>query len=102
MLFESVETQKRLQFEKISKQQAFSFMKQSTNREPLYKELKNALCINNSEHMLIKYNGYSIGCIGIVFVKNLERQDGIYLCLFAGILHSNLYIKLCIYHIQKL
>ena len=40
MLFESVETQKRLQFEKISKQQAFSFMKQSTNREPLYKELK--------------------------------------------------------------
>ena len=49
MLFESVETQKRLQFEKISKQQAFSFMKQSTNRDPLYKELKNALCINNSE-----------------------------------------------------
>ena len=56
MLFESVETYKRLQFEKISKQQAFQFMKQSTNRDPLYKELENALCINNSEHMLIKYN----------------------------------------------
>lgn len=89
MLFESVETQKRLSFEKISKQQAFSFMKQSTNREPLYKDLKNALCINDSEHMLIKYNGYSIGCIGIVFVKNVERYNGIYLCLSAGIFHSN-------------
>ena len=60
-------------------------MKQSTNREPLYKELKNALCINNSDHMLIKYNGCSIGCIGIVIV-----------CAVAKLLFSNSFIILCV------